>query len=768
MATVARTPRTNLITLASPSAGPFLVGFRLFDTDYLDIYVNGVLRSDRVVTTNFLNGYDDNATFTFNTTLLSGDVIQIDGALAPRRDDDYLPGDPGLIRKLNIELARIWSAVSEVNMKVGRSVRSNVDVGPSFGLDPSDITDAAANATAAAASAVIAQLYGGLPFETRAAAIAATIPETIKAISVLHDGVLCDYAYDAAGTALTTAGGRNWSPSGPVATPKHYGAVADGVTDDTAVLQLWLSSAYLELEWTAGTYRINGALTLPSNKRIYGVRGATILQQFGAYLFVGPDNLTNLHMSGLTMDYRRVGGNIYDTALSLRAHQYCVFEDFETLRYDDVTIVERTPNAAATQNTIDNVYRDWNISACAVLDVAIGLEGYYYKHTGDGVATVISTNVVWPELFNSSVVVLKETASRVFTELTLTTDYTVSYDGANKLIVTMAVAPTALERIHIWPSAPRTAGNRRPISNNLFENIRCLYVFKRGHQAVRWVDAETYRFERLLAAADSVFLYVTNPYTTRDGQGGDYAAYEDSIIGYQAALVATPTTLRGFDFGPGSMSMSGRGIRADQTWYLSGSNRVMAYRDGRVFALTGTVSGTSGTPDVTGVGTKFRDQLTLVGANADMVQIGGVYYAIASINSDTSLTLSTNLSTSPAGAVMSRINKTAAVGFNMDFASLGNGFYSTGSNQLGRVKRGSVTETSGTAVILDTTSSVVVTHGLMRAPLVHEITLVAGSLLNGRSMSVSNRTATTFQINISSAAVANYDIGWRCNLVELN
>lgn len=645
------------------------------------------------------------------------------------------------------------------------SVRAKIN----SAIERIDAAEGSAIAAAISAMEAAASAAATAPYASRAEAIAATVPEPVNVITVLHENRLYGYVRDAAGTALATNGGTvNWKPSG-IAMPGHFGATFTTAVDSTAALQTWLDwCAGRGGLWESGNYRVNSALTLPSNAYITGVRGATVLYQYGQYLFVGPDNLTDLHMSGFTLDYRRVGGNIYDTALSLRAHKNCIFEDFETLRYDDVTIVERTPNAAATHNTIDNVFRDWSISACAVLDVAIGLEGYYFKHTGDGVATVISTNVVWPELFNSSVVVLKETASRVFTELTLTTDYTVSYDGDNKLIVTMAVAPTSLERIHIWPSAPRTDGNRRPISNTLFENIRCLYVFKRGHQAVRWVDAETYRFERLLAAADSVYLYVTNPYTTRDGQGGDYAAYEDSILGYQTALVATPTTLRGFDFGPGSMSMSGRGIRADQTWYLSGSNRLMAYRDGRVFNLTGTVSGTTGTTAVTGDGTKFKDQLTRVGANADLVQIEGVYYAIASINSDTSLTLSTNLTTSPAGVVMSRINKTAAVGFNMDFAAVGNGFYSTGSNQSARAVRGSVTETAGTAVILNTATSVVVTHGLMRAPLVHEITLVAGSLLNGRSMSVSNRTATTFQINISSAAVADYDIGWRCNLVELN
>lgn len=79
----------------------------------------------------------------------------------------------------------------------------------------------------AAASAVIAQAYGGLPFTTRAAAIAATIPVGITAISVLHDGQWLNYAYDATGTAMTTAGGRNWSPAGK-AMLGHWGAIGDG------------------------------------------------------------------------------------------------------------------------------------------------------------------------------------------------------------------------------------------------------------------------------------------------------------------------------------------------------------------------------------------------------------------------------------------------------------------------------------------------------------------------------------------------------------
>lgn len=124
MATVAKTPRTNSYTLASAGSGPFLIGFRLFDRDDLEVYVNGERSLDFVISSAFLDGYDDNASIAFNTPLDGGDRIQIDGALSPRREADYLNGDPGLSRKINVELARLWSSVSEIAMKLGRTVRT--------------------------------------------------------------------------------------------------------------------------------------------------------------------------------------------------------------------------------------------------------------------------------------------------------------------------------------------------------------------------------------------------------------------------------------------------------------------------------------------------------------------------------------------------------------------------------------------------------------------------------------------------------------------
>ena len=124
MATIPASPRSTTITLAESSAGPFDIGFRLFEGDSVDVFVD-----DDPVTTGFsiafspLNGYDDNAQITFDDPLEAGNVIRLDGALMPQRQQNYFNGDPGLTQKLNIELGRLWAAASEARRQNDRSIK---------------------------------------------------------------------------------------------------------------------------------------------------------------------------------------------------------------------------------------------------------------------------------------------------------------------------------------------------------------------------------------------------------------------------------------------------------------------------------------------------------------------------------------------------------------------------------------------------------------------------------------------------------------------
>lgn len=153
MATVAKNSRSTTSTLASATAGPFSVGFRLFDDDALLVYVNGVSRADWTLSSTYADGYDDDASITFDAALDIADDLRIEGWLSPARSADYVNGDPGLTDKMNIELARLWSSVIEVKREVSRALRGFDDLSPVDGVDLETVASAEAYATSASASA---------------------------------------------------------------------------------------------------------------------------------------------------------------------------------------------------------------------------------------------------------------------------------------------------------------------------------------------------------------------------------------------------------------------------------------------------------------------------------------------------------------------------------------------------------------------------------------------------------------------------------------
>lgn len=156
MATVAKNSRSTTSTLASATAGPFDVGFRLFDDDALLVYVNGVSRADWTLSSTYLAGYDDDATITFDDALAISDELRIEGWLSPARSADYVNGDPDLAGKMNVELARLWSSVIEVKREVSRALRGFDDLSPVDGVDLETVAAAETYATAASASATAA------------------------------------------------------------------------------------------------------------------------------------------------------------------------------------------------------------------------------------------------------------------------------------------------------------------------------------------------------------------------------------------------------------------------------------------------------------------------------------------------------------------------------------------------------------------------------------------------------------------------------------
>lgn len=218
MATVAKTPRTTTSTVASAIAGPYSIGFRLFDDDGLKVYVNGVERADFTISSAYDEGYDDSASITFSTALSVHDVLTIDAALNPWREEDLVNTDPNLVQKLNVELGRLWSAMSDIKRDTLRSLRGFDAIAPVDGVDLSAISGAEAFATAAAASADEAEIAAALAvdaqqnlYDNYVGAWANTTNYT-RGQWVQHDGssYLCIATHTSLGTLNAPGTGSGW------------------------------------------------------------------------------------------------------------------------------------------------------------------------------------------------------------------------------------------------------------------------------------------------------------------------------------------------------------------------------------------------------------------------------------------------------------------------------------------------------------------------------------------------------------------------------
>jgi hypothetical protein len=213
MATVAKSDRSTTITLASASAGPFDLDFRLFDTDALAVYVNHLPRTDWTLNATFVDGFDDSAAVTFDTPLADGDVVIVDSDLFPWREQDYL-NSGNLVGKLNGEFGRVWSSLSDLRRDTHRSARFFQSVSPvaleagravivnassdgvEMGPTADEISSAQGYATAAAASAAEAAEYVRTTFDT--------VADMVASDGLLIGDVVTTLGYNAAGDGGAT------------------------------------------------------------------------------------------------------------------------------------------------------------------------------------------------------------------------------------------------------------------------------------------------------------------------------------------------------------------------------------------------------------------------------------------------------------------------------------------------------------------------------------------------------------------------------------
>jgi hypothetical protein len=121
MTTVPASTRTTTYTIAVASPGPFLVGYRIFDAT-LEVYVDGILRSDYTVSATFVDGYTDTASITFSSSIPPGSTLRIDGAQPIARSASYLNPDPSLTSKINVEFGRVWAGMQQLSRDGGETI----------------------------------------------------------------------------------------------------------------------------------------------------------------------------------------------------------------------------------------------------------------------------------------------------------------------------------------------------------------------------------------------------------------------------------------------------------------------------------------------------------------------------------------------------------------------------------------------------------------------------------------------------------------------
>lgn len=354
MTTVPASTRTTTITLGSASAGPFLVGFRIFDAG-LDVYVNDVLRTDYTVSATFTNGFTDTASITFTAALPLGSVIRIDGDMPIARGAQYVNPDPNLTAKLNIELGRVWSGMQQLERDRSRGLRSTAPIDPivpgpvgtalirtatGYGTGPNaaDIAgaqgyaaDALVASTAAQAQAAI--LAGILAYGASAGAPAATNQAALVA-------------------ALAAAGG------GPVFVP--WASVPYDFTS--------LTAQQIQLMWGHGEVRVAGVQQFINTAPYVGTDAA-------------PIRVTNLNWQP-DQFAPTVNGSLYNGAISVQLTRTGGYAGYGAVLVD--VLVDSTTGqfdsgitsfVHARNQTTNNIFGAWFGAASARPDLGETITG---------------------------------------------------------------------------------------------------------------------------------------------------------------------------------------------------------------------------------------------------------------------------------------------------------------------------------------------------------------------------------------------------------
>lgn len=304
----------------------FEAQFPVFDNGDLSVFLDGNERTDFTVSASYVEGISNDAKVTFATGLVG--KVQVVGNREPHRTNRFGSG-PIPTRDLNLAFDTLEAEVQEARRDIDRSHKAPFETAGGI-FDGTAIANAAANADRAEEASEAAEAAR----DAALAAVPSVSPSSIAALKAVdtttHQVALLTAAggggsfvwragdfstqiaadplngvYVKADAIPATSGA--WVRSGiMLLDPRWFGAVGDGVVDDTAAMQAWLDFPLSARLLPEGTFKCSAQLT-SANKHvsILGVSlGKSVIlwtNASGGLLFTDTSGVGAISRSSITL-----------------------------------------------------------------------------------------------------------------------------------------------------------------------------------------------------------------------------------------------------------------------------------------------------------------------------------------------------------------------------------------------------------------------------------------------------------------------------------